>query len=383
MAKITLFAQFIQKLPRNLIASLVRKHGTDKHAKGFNSWSHLVSMIFCQFADCVSLREISNGLHSANGNLNHLGIPRAPSKSNLSYQNEKRSCEFFRDCYYALLGYFGQQVRFTGRKFRFKNAVHALDSTTITLCAEVFDWAKYTHTKGAVKLHTLLNFDTLLPNFVHITNGKTADNTGAFSVQVKPGGIVVCDRGYFDTGLMSFWDSNKVFFVVRVKDNLQYEQIEERELPKRAHPEVLIDEIVRLTGKGTSGQYAKPIRRVAVYNAEHGFTVELLTNNMRLAAGTIADLYKARWKVETFFRTLKQNFHIKSFIGTSRNAVEIQIWTALITILLLAVLKQQARYKWHFSNFVSSLRLNTFTKIDLLLWINEPFTPPPEADLQT
>lgn len=345
MAKITLFAQFIQKLPRNLIASLVRKHGTDKHAKGFNSWSHLVSMIFSQFADCVSLREISNGLHSANGNLNHLGIPRAPSKSNLSYQNEKRSCEFFRDCYYALLGYFEQQVRFTGRKFRFKNAVHALDSTTITLCAEVFDWAKYTHTKGAVKLHTLLNFDTLLPNFVHITNGKTADNTGAFSVQVKPGGIVVCDRGYFDTGLMSFWDSNKVFFVVRVKDNLQYERIEERELPKRAHPEVLIDEIVRLTGKGTSGQYAKPIRRVAVYNAEHGFTVELLTNNMRLAAGTIADLYKARWKVETFFRTLKQNFHIKSFIGTSRNAVEIQIWTALITILLLTVLKQQAKYK--------------------------------------
>lgn len=129
MAKITLFAQVIQLLPKEIIRSLSRRHRTDAHAESFNSWSHLVSMIFCQFADCVSLREISNGLHSANGNLNHLGIPRAPSKSTLSYQNEHRPCVFFRDCYSSLLRYFGQQVRFSGRKFRFKNAVHALDST--------------------------------------------------------------------------------------------------------------------------------------------------------------------------------------------------------------------------------------------------------------
>ena len=383
MAKITLFAQIIQKLPKGIIKSLAKKYGTDKYAKGFNTWSHLVSMIFCQFADCVSLREISNGLHSANGNLNHLGIRRAPSKSNLAYQNEHRSCAFFRDCYYSLLEYFGQQVSFSGRKFRFKNAVYALDSTIITLCAEVYDWAHYTHAKGAVKLHTLLNFHTLLPEYVHITDGKAGDNTAARNVEVKPGSIVVCDRGYFDTPLMNFWDSIGVFFVVRVKSSLLYERIEERELPDNAHPEVLIDEVVRLTGRDTAEQYRKPIRRIAVYNAEHKFTVELLTNNMKLAAGTIADLYKARWKIETFFRDLKQNFHIKSFVGTSPNAVEIQIWTALITILLFAVLKQQATYKWHFSNLVSSLRLNTFTKIDLCLWINEPFTPPPEAENET
>ena len=207
MANITLFAQVIQKLPKDLIKSLVRKHGTDKHAKCFNTWSHLVSMIFCQFADCVSLREISNGLHSANGNLNHLGIPRAPSKSNLAYQNEHRSCAFFRDCYYALLNYFGQQVGYSGRKFRFRNAAYALDSTVITLCAKVYDWARYTHSKGAVRLHTLLNFHTMLPEFVHITDGKKGDNTAARNVEVKPGSIVVCDRGYFDTLLMKFWDT--------------------------------------------------------------------------------------------------------------------------------------------------------------------------------
>ena len=340
-------------------------------------------MIFCQFADCVSLREISNGLHSANGNLNHLGIPRAPSKSNLAYQNEHRSCAFFRDCYYALLNDFGQQVRFSGRKFRFRNAAYALDSTVITLCAKVYDWARYTHAKGAVRLHTLLNFHTMLPEFVHITDGKTGDNTAARNVEVKPGSIVVCDRGYFDTLLMKFWDSIKVFFIVRVKDNLIYERIEERDLPDNTHQEVLIDEVVRLTGNGTSGQYPKNIRRIAVYNAEHHFTMVLLTNNMKLSAGTIADLYKARWDIEIFFRNLKQNFHIKSFVGTSPNAVEVQIWTALITILLFAVLKQQATYKWHFSNLVASLRLNTFTKIDLYVWINEPFTPPPETENDT
>lgn len=383
MTKITLFAQVIQKLPKELIKSLIKKHGTDKYAKGFTTWSHLVSMIFCQFADCVSLREISNGLHSANGNLNHLGILRAPSKSNLAYQNEKRSCAFFRDCYYTLLNYFGQQVRLSGRKFRFKNAVYALDSTIITLCAEVYDWAHYTHSKGAVKLHTLLNFMTLLPEYVHITDGKAGDNTAARHVEIKPGSIVVSDRGYFDTLLLNFWDSIKVFFVVRVKHNLLYERIEERELPDNTHPEVLIDEIVRLTGNETAEQYPKPIRRIAVYNAQHDFTMELITNNMKLSAGTIADLYKARWDIEIFFRNLKQNFHIKSFVGTSSNAVEIQIWTALITILLFAVIKQQATYKWHLSNLVSSLRLNTFTKINLYQWINEPFTPPPECELET
>ena len=225
-----------------------------------------------------------------------------------------------------------------------------------------FDWAHYTRLKGAIKLHTLLNFDTLLPDYMHITDGSVGDNTAAYQIELVRGDIVVCDRGYFDTSLFSYWDSKGVFFVVRVKDNMLYERIKELDLPDRAHPEVLIDEIVMLTGTGTSTQYAKPIRRIAVYNAEHGFTMELLTNNFKLAAGTIADLYRQRWKVETFFRTIKQNFHIKSFIGTSRNAVEIQIWTALITILLLAVLKQQATYKWHFSNLVSSLRLNTFLK---------------------
>ena len=308
MAKITLFVQVIRQLPKDLIKSLIKKHGTDKHSKGFNTWSHLVSMIFCQFADCVSVREISNGLHSANGNLNHLGILRAPSKSNIAYQNEKLSCAFFREYYYKLLNYFIQQIRFSRHKFRLKNAVYVIDSTIITHCVKVYNWVHYIHSKGAVKLLTLLNFMTQFPEYVHITDGKVADNTGARHVEVKPGSIVVSDRGYFDTRLLNIWDSIKVFFVVRVRDNLLYKRIEERELPDNAHPEVLIDEIVILKGNETAEQYPKPIRRIAVYNAEHGFTIELLTNNMKLSAGTIAGLYKARWDIEVFFRNSYKEF---------------------------------------------------------------------------
>lgn len=374
----TLFAQVIQLLPKEIIKGLIKKYGVDKYAKGFGPWEHLVCMIFCQFADCESLRDISNGLRSAGGNLNHLGMGKAPGKSTIAYQNERRPPEFFRDCYYALLEYFGQQLRFPKKRFCFKNPVKLLDSSVITLCAELFDWAYYTHAKGAIKMHTLLNLDMRLPDFVNITEGNVADSKAARDVEVAARSIVVADRGYFDTDLLNLWDSRNVFFVVRVKDNMIYERVRERELPEKKHQDVLIDEEIMLTGTGTRNKYPKKLRRVAVFNEEHGYTVVLVTNNFKLAASTIAELYKCRWLIETFFKTIKQNLHIKSFIGTSRNAVETQIWTALITILLIALLKAKSTYKWAFSNLVASLRLNTFVKIDLMSWLNEPFTPPPE-----
>ena len=380
MANIALFAQAISKLPKENIRKIIRQAKTDKHCKGYNTWSQFISMMFCQFSGCDSVRDISNGLNSANGNLNHLSISRAPSKSTVAYQNAHRDSKVFRDIYYEIYRYFGQQAQLERGKFRFKMPIKLLDSSTVTLTMSLYEWAHYTTKKGAVKMHTLLDYDSLLPEFVNITDGKCGDNKAAFDIPVTPHSVVVADRGYCDFSLLNDWDSNNVFFVVRHKDNLLYSQIKELDLPEKRAQNVLIDEIIELDGTQTKRKYPKRIRRIAVWNDEHDYVVQLLTNNFKLAASTIAELYKARWQIEIFFRSIKQLLKIKSFIGTSRNAVETQIWTALATMLLLCWLKHVAKYKWALANLVVSLRLNTFTKIDLEKWLNEPFTPPPEVD---
>ena len=379
MANITLFSQVIGKMPKENIRKIIRTAQTDKYCKGYDTWSQLISMIFCQFSCCDSVRDISNGLKSATGNLNHLGISRAPSKSSISYQNTNRDSNVFRDIFYMLYNHFGQQAQWQRKYFRFKMPIKLLDSTLVSLTMSVYDWAHYTTKKGAVKMHTLLDYDCLLPEFVNITTGKTSDNKAAYDIPITPHSIVIVDRGYCDYSLLKHWDSNDVFFVVRHKDNIRYRSLAERPLPEKHAQNVLIDEIIEFELSSAKEKYPKQLRRIAVWNDEHGYTVELLTNNFKLAASTIAQLYQVRWQIEIFFRNLKQLLRIKSFIGTTRNAVEIQIWTAMITMLLLCWLKHTAKYKWALANLVVSLRLNTFTKIDLEKWLNEPFTPPPDT----
>lgn len=386
MANITLFSQIISKLDRIKFTKLVKDKQTDKHEKGYNSWTHLVSMLFCQFAKSQSVRDISNGLRSATGNLNHLGILKAPSKSSVSYQNKHRNWELFREYYYQLLGSLGQQAGFKQVKFKIKSKILLLDSTTISLCLSLFDWAKYKTAKGAIKMHTLLDFDANLPAYVNITNGKTADNKGAYDIPLLKGSVVVADRFYNDFSLLNIWDSKGVYFVIRHKENIQYVVIKENELPENRHQHILIDQIIELKNATSKDKYSKRLRRVVVWDDENKQTIEIITNQLTWTANTIGELYKSRWQVEIFFREIKQLLHIKSFIGTSENAVMIQIWTALITILILKALKAMAKYDWHLSNLVAFIRLNLFVKIDLQQWIDKPFEethhPPPEKYLQ-
>lgn len=386
MSKITLFSQIIGKLDRLKFNKLVKKHSSNKHHKGYDSWTHLVSMLFCQFAKSQSVRDISYGLKSATGNLNHLGINKAPSKSTISYQNKNRSWELFRDYYYSLLESLGQQAGFKQVKFRIKSKIFLLDSTTISLCLSLFDWAKYKTAKGAVKMHTLLDFDGNLPTYVHITDGKTADNKGAYDIPLLKGSVIVADRFYNDFSLLNVWDSKGVFFVVRHKENIQFTTIRENKLPENRHEHLLKDETVKLTGVQSKKKYPKRLRRVAIWDDENEQTIEVITNQMTWTANTISELYKTRWQIEIFFREIKQLLHIKSFIGTSLNAVMIQIWTALITILLLKALKAMAKFNWHLSNLVAFIRLNLFVKINLQQWIDQPFEecndPPPNQNYQ-
>jgi len=373
MADLTLFAQIISKLDRGSFARLVRVKESDKRQKGYNSWTHLVSMLFCQFAKSQSVRDISNGLRSATGNLNHLGVSRAPSKSSISYQNKHRDSDLFKAYYFELLKSLGQQAAFKQVKFRIRSKIFLLDSTTISLCLSLFDQARYKTAKGAVKMHTLLDFDGNLPAYVNITDGKTADNRGASDIPLIRGSVTVCDRFYNDFPLLNVWDSSGVFFVVRHKDNLRYNVIKENELPEDRHQHILKDEIIELSSKVSKAKYPKRLRRVSVWDEQNRQVIELITNHLRWTANTISELYKSRWQVEMFFRDIKQLLHIKAFVGTSENAVMTQIWTALITILILKALKAMAKYGWHLSNLVAFIRLNLFVKIDLQTWLDSPF----------
>lgn len=385
MSNLNLFSQIISKLDRGIFKSLVKEKETDKHQKGYTSWTHLVSMLFCQFAKSLSVRDISNGLRSATGNLNHLGIEKAPSKSSISYQNKKRDWTLFRDYYYKLLSQLGQQAGFKQVKFRIKAKILLLDSSTVSLCLSLFDWAKYKTAKGAIKMHTLLDYDGNLPSYVNITDGKTADNKGAYDIPLIKNSVIVADRYYNDFTLLNVWDSNQVSFVVRHKENIQFNVVKENDLPENRHEHILKDEIIELSGYQSKKKYPKKLRRVAIWNDENKQIIEVITNQMSWTANTISELYKSRWQIEIFFREIKQLLHIKSFVGTSENAVMIQIWTALITILVLKYLKAIAKYGWQLSNLVAFIRINLFVKIDLKLWLDKPFedhSPPPQIGVQ-
>lgn len=378
MANFTLFSQIIQKIERTVFKRSVKAHQSDKHNKGMNTWTHLCSMLFCHFSKANSLREICNGLKSTTGNLNHIGVHKAPPKSTLAYANEHRNWQVFQQTYYDLLG----QLNFTAGmrkvKFRIKSRIFLLDSSTISLCLSLFDWAKYRQRKGAVKLHTLLDYDGCLPHYMCMTDGKPHDVTIAKQIQIPAQSVVVADRAYLDFSLLYTWHLQGIRFVVRLKTSVLFETVSENDLPEDKNHHILKDEIIRLTGTNTPNQYPQTLRRVAIYDQENNKVIEVITNQMTWTASTIAELYKQRWQIEIFFKEIKQHLCIKSFVGTSQNAVLIQIWTALITLLLLKYLKAIGKYNWCLSNLIAFLRMNLFSKIDLHYWLNKPFEPPPE-----
>ena len=263
-AKVTLFSQVVNLLDRRRFQKQVRRHTTDKHQKGFDSWSHLVSMLFLHLTKGQSVRDVSNGLRSAMGNLNHLGGVKSPSKSTLSYQNKHRNWEIFREYYYELLQHLGQQKVSNPIKFKIKSKIFLLDSSTISLCLSLFDWAKYRTSKGAIKMHTLLDYDGNLPAYLNITDGKTADNKGAYDVPLLKNSVIVADRFYTDFALLHIWDSSGVFFVVRHKENLRFKTVKENPLPEKKDQHILKDEIVSLTGVKTKRNPIKLSNQITV-----------------------------------------------------------------------------------------------------------------------
>lgn len=370
----SIFSQLLQFFPRVEFQQLVAKTQAERHTKGFSCWSQFVSMLFCQLGRAHSLREISGGLRSCEGKLRHLGIT-APSHSTLAYANEHRPWELYQEVFLKLFDRCRVQIQMGKKKFRFKNRLIGMDSSVIDLCLEMFDWAHFRRTKGAIKLHLLLDHDGYLPSFAVITEGKVSDVKVAHQFQFDPGTIVVDDRAYNDYELFGRWTARGVYFVTRMKENCVYEVVGEREVPKNRN--IFKDELIELRGAKAMEKCPYPLRRIEVFDPETGKILVFLTNHLRLGATTISAIYKDRWQMEIFFKALKQNLKIKTFVGTSANAVKIQIWTALIAMLILKFLQLRSQFNWSLSNLVALLRMNLFTHRDLWAWLNKPFEIPP------
>jgi len=370
----SLFSQLLNLFPRSEFQMAVKDHQAERYAKGFSCWNQFVAMLFCQLAQAHSLREICGGLACCLGKLRHLGVHAAPNKSTLAYANEHRPWQLYQSVFRQLLTKCQTVARGT-KKFRFRNKLYSLDSTTIDLCLSLFNWAKFVQTKGAIKLHLLLDHEGYLPIFALITDGRVNDVRVAQKLHFPPDSVLVIDRGYLDYSLYARWTEQEVWFVTRERSNADYQVLAEQETPTQGG--VVGDKTIELTSRHARTRCPYPLRRIEYRDPETGKLLVFLTNHRGFAASTIARVYKDRWQIELFFKALKQNFKIKTFVGTSPNAVRTQIWTALIAMLLLKYLQLRARLGWSLSNLVALLRWNLFTYRDLWAWLEDPFQTPP------
>lgn len=370
----SIFSQLLSFFNRGEFQKLASELKSDRYAKGFSSWDQFTAMLFCQLAQAKSLREICGGLACCLGKLSHLGLGKAPTKSTLSYANARRPWQLYQALFYQLL----QKCRSIapGKKFRFKNRLLSMDATVVDLCLNMFPWAKFRRTKGAVKLHLLLDHDGYLPVFAHITTGSVHEVKIAQHLSLPKGSIVAIDRGYTDYKLFAKWRREGVYFVTMMKRNADFEIVEHRDPPKGHN--IIMDNIVRLTGVYSAKDCPFPLRHVVVYDPEKDEEIVLLTNHLEFGASTISAIYKDRWQIEIFFKALKQNLKIKTFVGTTENALKIQIWTALIAMLLIKYLQFKSKLNWSLSNLVALLHWNLFTYRDLWKWIDDPFKTPPK-----
>lgn len=371
MSKVmSIFSQILQLFPKSEFQQLVRATGSDRYIKGFSCWDQFVSMLFCQLGKAQSLREICYGLATFQGKINHLGLQKAPSRSTLSYANEHRPWQLYRELFYTLLS--RCKAAYSGRgRFRFKNKLYSFDASLIELCISLFDWARYRRKKGALKLHLLLDHDGYLPQYLYVSEGRLHEINVLRELSFESGTIIVIDRGLVDYKLFGAWTENGVYFVTRLKRNASYRVVEKQRVPQNRN--ILKDWIIELDGFYSREKCPHRLRMVEVWDRSKEESIVLLTNNLKLGASTISKIYRYRWQIELFFKEIKQNLRIKTFVGTSYNAVMIQIWTALIAILILKYLKMKAKINWSLSNLVAMLRFNLLTYKDLWEWINQPY----------
>ena len=360
--KPTVFNQLFNFIPRYAFEKSAKRYDADRYAKTFKAWQQFLLLLYAQATGKQSLREMVSGLQLHSSRLYHLGLKPVP-RSTVSDGMERRDCRIFEELFYDM-------VQKTGRlspkhKFRFKHPLYSIDSTTIDLCLSVFDWAKFRKQKGAIKLHCQLDHNGHIPNFIHISDGKTHDVTAAQKYfEITPDSIYCFDKGYISYEWLHSIHKTGAFFVTRAKANMDYRITGQHS--EGAFNGVLDDRIIKLRNPVAARKYPARMRMVVYQDAETGKVYRFITNNFRLAASTIAAIYKQRWQIELFFKWIKQNLKIKTFLGTSKNAVMAQVWVAMIYYLLLAYIKFLSQAALSLTNFARRVKEGLMMQLDLL-----------------
>ena len=342
------YSQLTDFLPKRVFDGLVTKYNGDKHVRHFSCWNQLLSMIFGQLTGRDSLRDLMISIEPHKPKYYHLGFGKGTSRSNFANANEKRDCRIFDEYAFYLID-LARKSSIVDHDFQLNidGNIYAFDSTTIDLCLSVFWWAKFRTTKGGIKLHTLYDVKTSIPCYIHISNASVHDVNALDLLYYEPGGYYILDRGYVDYERLFRIHRSSAYFVVRAKDNLKFRRMYSNKVNKDKG--VLLDQIGKLSGFYVSKDYPEKLRRIKFYDEETDNDLEFLSNSFDITAEEIAQLYKYRWKVELFFKWIKQHLKVKSFWGTSLNAVKIQVYSAIIAYCLVALVRN--KLKIHHSTY--------------------------------
>jgi hypothetical protein len=360
----TVFSQILDALPMREFRGCVARYDGDYKVQSFSCLDQFLSLAFAQLSYRESLRDIEACLRAMGPRLYHMGFRGKVSRNTLAHANETRSWRIYADLAQILIQHARQLYAHEEFGLELEQTVYALDSTTIDLCLSLFPWAPWTHGKAAIKLHTLLDLRGSIPTFIEITPARVSDNSILDRVTPESGAFYIMDRGYIHAARLYRLTLAAAFFVVRTRKNLQFRRRYSHPVDKSTG--LRCDQTIVLTGVDSAEDYPLPARRVRYFDAEHHRSLVFLTNNFALPALTISQLYKARWRVELFFRWIKQHLRIKSFYGTSENAVKTQIWTAVSAYVMVAILKKQLSIDLSLYKFLQILSITLFEKSPIL-----------------
>lgn len=372
-----IFAQLLNYIDRREIKRIADSCSSDHYYKTFKTWDHLVTMLYATLTNCKTLRELSTGLLACEGRLNHLGVSHAPKRSTISDGNKNRSSDVFKKIYNSLYDRFHRSLSDSLVSAGLPKGLYLADSTTISLFKEILKSSGRKRLdgkqKGGIKAHTVIPADSYVANFIHFTSAATHDKCLLDNLKLESGDMICFDKAYIDYKRFFIWSQKDIYMITRMKDNAVYESHTELDIPDDCDEGVIKDEIVTVDTIDSDGVSQKlKLRRVAYWDAKKEKVYVFISNNMVLKPDMIAQIYKRRWYIETFFRKMKQNFSLKYFLGDNQNAIEIQIWVAHIAMLLMQLVKKQVSKNWAFSNLVSMVRFHIMSYIGLISFLNHP-----------